>query len=69
MKVSWMWLIQLVASALGPILGSLTPVVKAALNDFLTNLYKQALATENPWDDYVVGMLLDILAIPRPPPV
>jgi hypothetical protein len=44
-----------------------TPEIKKLLNDFLTALYLKALATDNPWDDFAVGFLLDILAIPRPP--
>jgi len=68
MAISWKWLIQILAAALSPIVGTLTPVISQALNAFLTDLYRKALVTENPWDDYVVGMLLDILAIPRPPP-
>lgn len=67
--ISWSWLIQILLSALAPIMGSLSPVIKAALNDFLTKLYLDCLRTPNPWDDFLVGMLLDILAIPRPPPV
>lgn len=69
MAISWKWLIQILAVALGPIFSTLTPLIKKLLENFLTDLYQKALATENPWDDYVVGLLLDILGIPRPPPV
>lgn len=68
MGISWKWLIQLVVGVLGPILGLISPVIKAALNEFLTKLYLDALKTPNPWDDFFIGMLLDILVIPRPPP-
>ena len=68
MAISFNWLIQIIASALGPIVGLLTPVIKTALNEFLTKLYLDALKTPNPWDDFAVGILLDILVIPRPPP-
>jgi len=50
------------------LMGQVTPAIAAELNAFLTSLYKKALATPNPWDDFAIGMLLDILAIPRPPP-
>lgn len=69
MSMSWKWLIELILSVLGPILAQISPVVKAALSEFLTRLYLDALKTPNPWDDFLVGMLLDILGIPRPPPV
>ena len=58
------WMIQI----FGGIIGQVTPGIVLELNNFLTNLYKKALATPNPWDDFAIGMLLDILAIPRPSP-
>lgn len=69
MGISLTWLIGIIASVLSPIIGLITPVIKNALNEFLTKLYLDALKTPNPWDDFLVGLLLDILAIPRPPPV
>ncbi len=66
MGTVWVWLLKMVASALLPILGVLTPAIKSALTDFLSKLYLDALATPNVWDDFVVGLLLDILSIPRP---
>jgi len=66
MGAVWVWLLKMVASGLLPILGVLTPAIKTALIDFLTKLYLDALATPNVWDDFVVGILLDILSIPRP---
>lgn len=67
--ISWRWIIQIFSGMLGPVIGLISPVIKAALNELLTELYKKALATDNPWDDMFIGLLLDILAIPRPPPV
>jgi len=66
MSIGWGWLINLIASALGPIIGVLTPAIKTALTDFLSKLYLDALKTPNPWDDFAVGVLLDILGIPKP---
>jgi len=66
MAISWQWVIKIIMSMLGPILSLISPVIKAALSEFLIELYKKALATENPWDDMFIGMLLDILGIPRP---
>jgi hypothetical protein len=65
---SWAMVLQILGGVLGPILNTITPSIKTLLNDFLTDLYRKALATPNPWDDFAVGMLLDILAIPRPLP-
>lgn len=66
MSTSWGWLINLLLQALGPIIGILSPAIKAALTEFLTKLYVDAVKTPNPWDDFVVGFLLDILGIPKP---
>ena len=65
-KVSWEWLLKILMQVLSPLFGLLTPIIKAALTEFLTNLYKDCLATPNPYDDLVVGLLLDLLGIPRP---
>lgn len=65
---SWALILQIIGQVLGPLLGVLTPVIKDALNKFLTQLYLDAIKTPNPWDDFAVGLLLDVLAIPRPPP-
>ena len=68
MSIGWGWIFILVLSALGPIIGILSPAIKAALTEFLRGLYLDALKTPNPWDDFAVGFLLDILGIPRPEP-
>lgn len=68
MNLFWTGVISAVIRIFTSVLGMATPAIKAELNDFCTQLYKKALATPNPWDDFAVGLLLDILAIPRPPP-
>lgn len=68
MSVTWTWLLNLLLPILGKLIDLISPAIKAELNTFVTNLYLKALATPNPWDDMLVGFLLDILAIPRPPP-
>jgi hypothetical protein len=67
MAVVWGWVIELILKVLVPVFNLVTPELRLLLNDFLTSLYLKAVKTENPWDDMAVGMLLDILAIPRPP--
>ena len=68
MSTTWSWLINLMLQALGPVINILSPAIKAALTEFLCKLYLDAQKTPNPWDDFVVGILLDILSIPRPSP-
>jgi hypothetical protein len=65
---SWTALLNILGSVLGPLLGAISPSIKDLLNGFMTDLYKKCLATPNPWDDFAVGLLLDVLGIPRPPP-
>ena len=68
MSVTWTWLLNLVLPILGKLIDLISPAIKAELNNLLTQLYRKAVETPNPWDDMLVGFLLDILAIPRPPP-
>lgn len=68
MNVFWGSILKWIAQIFAGIIGQATPGIILELSAFLTNLYKKALATPNPWDDFAIGMLLDILAIPRPPP-
>lgn len=68
MNVFWAGILKYVLQIFAGIILQMTPTFIAELNDLLTQLYKKALSTPNPWDDFAVGMLLDILAVPRPPP-
>jgi hypothetical protein len=68
MNAFWSGVLGYVAQIFGGIITQVSPMIKAELNAFLTQLYLKALATPNVFDDFAVGMLLDILAIPRPPP-
>jgi len=64
--VSFTWVINLIINALGSILPVLTPMIREALTAFLNDLYKKAVETPNPWDDFVVKFLMRILGIPIP---
>jgi hypothetical protein len=68
MNFFWQGVISAMVKIFASILGSVEPGLKAELSAFLTDLYKKALATPNPMDDFVIGLLLDILGIPRPTP-
>lgn len=67
MNVFWGSILKYVFQIFAGIIGQMTPSIVAELQGLLINLYKKALATPNPYDDFAVGMLLDILGIPRPP--
>ena len=66
MNVFWGSILKYVFQIFAGLLGEMTPAIVAELAALLTALYKKALATPNPYDDFAVGMLLDILGIPRP---
>ena len=68
MNAFWGGILKYVFQIFAGLIGQMTPAITAELNALLTNLYKKALATPNPYDDFAVGILLDILGIPRPPP-
>ena len=53
------WLLQLVTIMLGVI----TPQLREGLNEFISNLEKQAAETPNPWDDIFVGLLKTLLGV------
>ena len=67
MNVFWGSILKYIFQIFAGIIGQMTPAIVGELNAFLTGLYKKALATPNPYDDFAVGMLLDILGITRPP--
>ena len=62
----WTLIVQLILKLLIPMLSVITPVLKEELETWLLEFYAKALETENPWDDFVAGFLLDIFSIPRP---
>lgn len=69
MNVFWSGVLKWVMQIFAGILLQVSPAIVSELSNLLTNLYLKALATSNPWDDMAIGLLLDILKIPRPPPV
>lgn len=66
MNVVWQKILLMVAKILGDVLVNVSPGLIAGLKAFLVDQYNKALLTENPWDDFFFGLLLDILNIPRP---
>ena len=67
-KASWDFLLFLAKLVLVPVLKLVSKAIREKYEVFLVELYLDALETDNPWDDFFAGFLLDILVIPRPPP-
>ncbi len=64
--VNWTWLINLLVAVLAPVVAVLTKGIREELIKFLTDLYKKAEETPNPWDDFVVEFFLRVLGAPIP---
>lgn len=60
---TWKWILNVIAMFLKPIFQVASPMIKEALDKFLTSWYQKALATENPADDYLVEFIADLLGI------
>ena len=63
---TWGWILRIIGIVLGPLLRSITPIIKDALEDGMIKLLEKARATENPIDDYFVEFLFNILDIEIP---
>ncbi len=66
MNATWSLILSLLLPFLQSLLGGLTPAIKDEMIGLLQGLYLKALATPSAWDDFAVGIILDILSIPRP---
>ena len=64
--ISWAWIINLIVTVLKPIVAIVTPILREELEKALLKLYAKAEASDNPWDDFLVEVLLKILDIPVP---
>lgn len=64
--VSWEWLINLLLVLLKPIVKIVSEEIRDLVEEGLVKLYQKAEKTENPWDDFLVGLLLRILGIDIP---
>jgi len=54
------------AKVFGYMIKMLTPHIKEMLEEMMLDLYQKALATENPWDDHVMAMALEVLSLKKP---
>lgn len=60
---TWKNILKIVATFLRPLFGLASPMIRKALDTFLTSWYKKALATPNPADDYLVEFIANVLGI------
>ena len=60
------WIINLLVTVLGPLVGLLTPTIKGELTSFVQGLFAKAKKTDNPVDDVFVRFLAALLDIELP---
>jgi hypothetical protein len=65
MNIFWNGVFRAVARVLLPIIQMATPSLIEEIRTFLKGLYAKALETPNPWDDFLVGLMLDMFGIER----
>jgi hypothetical protein len=57
------WLIPMIVMVLKPIVNALTPIIRAEIVKAIQTWYPKAVATPNPWDDFLVVFLAKLLQI------
>lgn len=60
------WTLKILGKVVGAILPVVTPIFRKKLTAFLTEQYRDALETDNPWDDMLFRILLIGCGIPVP---
>lgn len=64
--VTWGVFLDIAIRVLKPLLKLLSAEVRTLLTDLVTKFYAKAKTTDNPWDDFVAGLLMELLGIPVP---
>jgi hypothetical protein len=64
--VTWTIFLEIAVRVLKPLLKLVTGELRVLLSDFVVKFYWKAQKTENPWDDFLASLLLEILGIPVP---
>lgn len=57
------WIINLIVSVLGPLIGLISPMLKAEITEAVKKLYEKAKETDSPIDDIFVRFLAAILDV------
>jgi len=65
-SLTWKIVLAIGAKVFGYLIKQMTPVIKEALEKAMLDLYQKALITENPFDDHVMAMILEVLDLKKP---
>jgi len=63
MALTYDFWISLGAKILGSILRAVSPHIREAVRDVITDLYEKAKATDNPMDDFFVQLLATLVGV------
>ncbi len=61
--LTWTWLVPFLVAVLKPVVKAITPMIREEIEKAVRAWYPKALASPNPWDDFLVSFLADILNI------
>lgn len=63
MSVTYSLWLQITMRIVGAILDAVTPHIRELIADQIKVAYEKAKETDNPWDDFLVKLLADILRV------
>ncbi|RLF87748.1 hypothetical protein DRN34_01010 [Thermococci archaeon] len=61
--MTWKFLLTAFSGIIGQIIKVVSPELRKMLVEMLRNLYEHAKETPNPWDDFLVELLVQVLGI------
>ena len=62
-RMTWKFLLTAFSGIIGQIVKVISPELRKMLVEMVINLYQKAKATPNPWDDFLVELLAQVLGI------
>ena len=64
--IRWSGLLAALFRLLGPVIRTVTAELRDELFEALSRLYQKAVETENPYDDFLLDLLFDMLGFNKP---
>lgn len=65
-NMNFSWLTTILSKLFTSLFEIITPSLRDELTSFIKDLYQKALKTNNPYDDYLIKILADLLNITLP---
>ena len=64
--MTWKFWVEIGIRVLGAIVRLVSPEIRKLMEDLLTEWYEKAKQTDNPWDDYLVEVVAQLLGVELP---